>query len=97
MVVVLSGALKRLYTRRISQLMAIGKVVNLNKSQFIAESFVYDDKGWEVGGGLRPLPSQSENNAIWTTYAGLLLLIAPVKHVCPERLLLTNDSTRAYQ
>ena len=33
------------------KLKAVGKVVNQNKSQFIAESIVYDSKGREVGRG----------------------------------------------
>ena len=32
-------------------LKAIGKVVNKNKTQFIAESVVYDSKGNEIGRG----------------------------------------------
>ncbi|WP_372811022.1 PaaI family thioesterase [Litorivivens sp.] len=33
------------------KLKSVGKVVNSNKSQFIAESVVYDEKGREIGRG----------------------------------------------
>ena len=50
---VLTTSFTTYITRPVSsgRLRAIGKVVNSNKSQFIAESVVYDSNGIEVGRG----------------------------------------------
>lgn len=52
-VFVLTTTFTTYLTRPVSkgQLKAVGKVVNCNKTQFIAESIVYDDRGQEVGRG----------------------------------------------
>ena len=52
-VFVLTTSFTTYITRPISsgKMKAIGKVVNKNRSQFIAESIVYDDKGREIGRG----------------------------------------------
>ncbi len=50
---VLTTSFTTYLTRPVSQgkLRAVGKVVNQNKSQFIAESVVYDGQGNEIGRG----------------------------------------------
>ncbi len=50
---VLTTSFTTYMTRPVSEgkMTAIGNVVNQNKSQFIAESIVYDDQGREVGRG----------------------------------------------
>ena len=50
---VLTTSFTTYLTRPVSQgrLEAIGKVVNRNNSQFIAEAVVYDDEGREIGRG----------------------------------------------
>jgi len=52
-VFVLTTSFTTYITRPVSEgkLKAIGKVVNKNKTQFIAESVVYDSKGNEIGRG----------------------------------------------
>ncbi len=52
-VFVLTTSFTTYLTRPVSQgkLKAVGKVVNKNKSQFIAEAVVYDSKGNEIGRG----------------------------------------------
>lgn len=50
---VLTTSFTTYLTRPVSQgrLKSVGKVVNANKSQFIAESVVYDEQGKEIGRG----------------------------------------------
>jgi len=52
-VFVLTTSFTTYLTRPVSQgnLRAVGKVVNKNRSQFIAESIVYDSTGVEIGRG----------------------------------------------
>jgi len=52
-VFVLTTSFTTYITRPVSEgkLKAVGKVVNKNKTQFIAESVVYDSKGNEIGRG----------------------------------------------
>lgn len=52
-VFVLTKSFTTYFTRPVSEgsLKAVGKVVSKNKSQFIAESVVYDSKGNEIGRG----------------------------------------------
>ena len=52
-VFVLTTSFTTYITRPVSEgkLKALGKVVNKNKTQFIAESVVYDSKGNEIGRG----------------------------------------------
>lgn len=50
---VLTTSFTTYLTRPVSsgRLKSVGRVVNSNKTQFIAESIVYDDKGREIGRG----------------------------------------------
>ena len=50
---VLTTSFTTYLTRPVSsgRLKSVGKVVNANKSQFIAESIVYDEQGREIGRG----------------------------------------------
>lgn len=52
-VFVVTTAFTTYLTRPVSEgkMKAVGKVVNQNKTQFIAEAIVYDDEGREVGRG----------------------------------------------
>ncbi len=53
-VFVLTTSFTTYFTRPVSKgkIKSIGKVVNKNKSQFIAESVVYDSDGHEIGRGI---------------------------------------------